>query len=72
MHAWELLLRVVGKNYKEFVSKKGKEINLLTIDFIDQAGWTIEGWVFGTQAEEHNRDIEEGKVYRVARTALAE
>ena len=51
LHAWELLLRVVGKSYKEFVSKKGKEIQLLIIDFIDQAGWSIEGWIFGDQAE---------------------
>ena len=50
MHAWELLVRIVDLNYTEFISKKGKEIRMLTVEFIDLAGWTIEGIFFGEQA----------------------
>jgi hypothetical protein len=70
MHAWELLLRVVSKNYREFVSKRGNEVTLLRVEFIDRVGWTIEGCFFGEQAEKHNSAIEKGKVYRISRATL--
>jgi hypothetical protein len=60
-------VRVVEVSYKEFRSKQGKMIKLLTLELMDRTGLKIEATLFGDEAkEEHNR-IKKGGVYRIAR-----
>ena len=72
MHGWELLVRVIDKSYREFTSKQGKPIILLTLEFIDRTGCIIEGTIFGPDAMQYNKSIDNGKIYRVSKGIIAE
>jgi len=61
---------VTDKSYREFISKHNNEVKLLRVEFIDRAGWTIEGCFFSEQAENQRDRIKVGKVYRVSRAKL--
>ena len=66
MSGWVLLVRLVDKSYREFISKGGAYIKLLTLQLIDRTGNTIEASVFSHKAELYNDKLREGKVYRIS------
>ena len=52
--------------YREFVSKQGRPIKLLTFEFIDGHGGMIEGCCFGALACLMKKSVQKGKIYRIS------
>lgn len=49
---WEIIARLIKKNYREFISKsgKGKLTKVLNLEFMDISGMKITGAMFGDSA----------------------
>lgn len=49
---WKILVRLVKKNYREFVSGKGKLTKVLNVELVDMWEMRITGALFGDSAKE--------------------
>ena len=49
---WHILVRVMNLAYKEFKSKQGKLIKLLTLELVDRTSIKIEATLFGDEAKQ--------------------
>jgi hypothetical protein len=65
-------VRVIDLSYREFVSKNGRHIQLLTLEMIDFEGCTIEGCLFGQQATNQRDTLRQGNIYKVSRAKVEE
>ena len=63
---------MIDKSFRDFLSKKNRQIQILTLEFIDRTGSLIEATCFGEQAIHLNDTIKVGVVYRVARCKIVE
>lgn len=67
LHAWELLVRVIDKSYRELTTKAGRDITVLNLELIDRMGYIIEACFFSDAADKYNQIVFKGKVYRIRR-----
>ena len=72
MSGWVILVRIIDKTYKEFVSKKGNYTKVLTLEMIDRTGKIIEGTFFGETATVKNKSIVKEGIYKVSGGTIRE
>ena len=66
------MVRVINLAYKEFKSKQGKLIKLLTLELVDRTGIKIEATLFGDEAKQEYQRMKKGYVYRIAKGQIKE
>jgi hypothetical protein len=65
-------VRIVDTIYREFISKKGKLIKLLTLELIDREGSMISALYFGDGAKAKLSLLQVGNIYRIRKGKIAE
>ena len=69
---WEIVARVIKKDYREFHNKKGKFTKVINIVLIDRSKMKIDGACFGDAATLYNEKLKEGQVYKIAKGNVSE
>lgn len=71
---WQILVRLVKKSYRQFVSKSGmgKLTKVLNVDLMDSTGMKINGALFGEVAKQFYDALREGEVYEVSKGQIKE
>lgn len=64
---WQILVRLVKKNYREFISGKGKPTKVLNVELMDSTGCKITGALFGDSAKQHFDALRQNEVYQVSK-----
>lgn len=65
-------MRLLDKSYREFTSRSGKEIRLLTMQLIDRSATKLEAVMFGEEATELAGRLAANEVYRMAKGQIKE